>query len=134
VPARPGIGLWPAIRESENLPSPAPAAAAFLRRANRRKDGQDHRSFSVVENRRLWQDGASDGPGYSRDGRPRGWPVVPFCGVDLSIACTDSWRRKCCAGLGLRKAGQALKELPQPQVERTLGFSNLKPDPSNVST
>jgi hypothetical protein len=31
-------------------------------------------------------------------------------------------------------AAQALNELPQPQVERTLGLSNLNPEPSSVST
>jgi len=29
------------------------AASMFLRRINRKKDGKDHRYFSVVENRRL---------------------------------------------------------------------------------
>lgn len=28
----------------------------------------------------------------------------------------------------------ALNELPQPQVDFTFGFSNLKPEPSSVST
>jgi hypothetical protein len=51
--ARPGIGLLPAIPDAEILPSSPPAASTLLRRTNRRKDGQDHRSFSAVENRRL---------------------------------------------------------------------------------
>ena len=35
----------------------------FLRSTNRKKDGKDHRYFSIVENRRLAsrQDGAADG-------------------------------------------------------------------------
>ena len=37
-------------------------------------------------------------------------------------------------GSGAKVERQALNELPQPHVDFTLGFSNLKPEPSSVST
>ena len=46
----------------------------------------------------------------------------------------DSTLGSSCLGTSGKRKLYALNELPQPQVDFTFGFSNLKPDPSSVST